>query len=174
MLRHLLLIAAIASGPAAATEAVLDPERALQVLLRAQVFEDDAISFDGHESDGVRAFRVLFAQPDAAARFLRLSEQATLAGRLYGLIGLRHFDRAAFDGARRSLEHVADQRVDAQFGCSGLSLRVGELVQSTRRDAVRLEAGETLDAWLRVHKTGELDIVGGGYTAKFGRVASIG
>ena len=58
-------------------------------------------------------------------------------------------------------------RVTAQFGCSTLSLPIAELVASKAENAVRLTDGENLDDWFAHHKSGDLDIVGGGYTAWF-------
>jgi hypothetical protein len=43
----------------------------------------------------VQAFNVVFAQPDAVARFRSLGTRASAAGQLYSLAGLLLLDRAA-------------------------------------------------------------------------------
>lgn len=161
------------SAPAAAAPVVaparapLNADAATEQLLHATVFEDQAVSYDGHESDGVRAFRAIYAEPDAAARFARIAQEGTLVGKLYAAVGLRHHDPAAYAALKSSLLAQRDTRVDAQFGCDGLAPTVGELVESTGPNAIRLAEGESVEAWLAVHKSGELDIYGGGYTAMF-------
>ena len=87
-------------------------------------------------------------------------------GKLYAAIGLRAHDAAAYDELIAVL--ASDPaRVTAQFGCSTLSLPIADLIESKEANAVRLNAGEDLNAWLAAHGSGDLDIVGGGYTAWF-------
>jgi hypothetical protein len=73
---------------AAAERAPLDADAATRFLIDASVFEDVAVSIDGHESDGAHAWRVVFAtdhevlylSPRAAAREARDSARRA-AGR---------------------------------------------------------------------------------------------
>ena len=156
-----------AAPVAVAARAPLDAAAATEQLLRATVFADQAVSYDGHESDGVRAFRAIYTQPDAAVRFARIAAEGTVVGKLYAAVGLRRIDPAAYAAVKAALLAQRDTRVDAQFGCDGLSLTVGEIIESSRANTIKLAAGESVDAWLAAHKTGELDIDGGGYTAMF-------
>ena len=150
----------------AVERAPLDADAATRFLIGATVFEDVAISYDGHESDGARAWRVVFADEDAAARFRRIADEGSAVGKLYAAIGLRTHDDDAYDELIAVL--AGDPaRVTAQFGCSTLSLPIADLIESKEANAVRLTDGEDLNAWLAAHGSGDLDIVGGGYTAWF-------
>ncbi len=44
---------------------------------------------------------------------------------------------------------------------------MADLVRSKDPNAVRLADGEDLDDWFAHHDSGDLDVVGGGYTASF-------
>lgn len=154
------------------TSVSMTADDATQRLMEAETFEDVAIEYDGHLSDGVRAFRVVFAADDAAARFRAIREHGTLVGQLYAAIGLRHHDDAAYDEAVQALRARATERVRVQFGCLGGGETVGELLESAKRPVMRLAPGQTFEEWLRIHQTGHVDIVGGGFTSEFGRVAS--
>jgi len=152
---------------AAAERAPLDADAATRFLIDASVFEDVAISIDGHESDGARAWRVVFADEDAAGRFRRVAVEGGLVGKLYAAIGLRQHDPAAYDVLVTALAKDPS-RVETHFGCMTGSLPVADLIESKAANAVRLNAGEDLDDWFANHGgSGDLDIVGGGYTAWF-------
>lgn len=150
----------------------LDADEAVRALIAADTFEDVWISYDGHLSPGVRAFRVVFAAPDAAARFREIRARGTLVGQLYATIGLRHYDPVAYAAAVQALRLRADERVAARFGCLGGGQRVGDLLQSTKPSAIRLSPGQTFQDWMTIHKKGETDIIGGSFTSEFGQVPS--
>jgi hypothetical protein len=156
----------------AAPPPALSADSALLDLLDAEEFEDLTIGIDGHTSRSVQAFRIVFAAPDAARRLRMLATHGTLVGKLYAAIGLRHHDAAAYSQTLEELARSREERVPARIGCAGLHLRVGELIESTEAGAVRLRPGDTLDAWLKARGGGDLDIVGGGYTAWFSGAAA--
>jgi hypothetical protein len=157
----------------ASAEAVpLGADEAVRTLLEADTFEDVRVSYDGHLSRGVRAFRVVFAAPDAAERFRELRARATLAGQLYATIGLRHHDPAAYEDAVQALRLRADERVSVLFACDGGSERVGDLLESREPAAIRLARGQTFAEWMAIHKAGHTDVVGGAFTSQFGEVPS--
>lgn len=160
--------------PAPAPEvAPATPDEAVRALIDAKTFEDVAISYDGHLSPGVRAFRVVFAAPDAADRFREVADRGTLVGQLYAAIGLRHHDAAAYEETVRKLRAHATERVPAQFGCLGSHELVGDLLESPEPVVIRLSRGQTFEQWMSLHKEGgAMDIVGGAYTSQFGQVPS--
>jgi hypothetical protein len=59
-----------------------DDDTATRFLIDAEVFEEVAISYDAHESDGARAWRVVFDADDAAAHFRRIAQEGALAGKV--------------------------------------------------------------------------------------------
>lgn len=160
------------AAPAMVAKAPLDADEAERFLLGAETFEDVKISYEGSFSRGVRAFRAVFASPDAAERFRRIVGQGTLAGRLYATIGLRHHDPAAYAEAVTQLRAREGAYVPAMFGCDGTPRRVGDLLENREATAIRLSPGQTLADWLALHHTGHLDIVGGAFTSEFGEVPS--
>jgi len=142
------------------------------MLVQASTFEDVRVSYDGHLSEGVRAFRVVFAAPDAADRFRDLFARGTLVGQLYATVGLRHHDPVAYADALQKLRARATERVDALFGCDGDAQRVGDLLESREPTAIRLAPGQTYEQWFQSHSSGHPDIVGGAFTSTFGEVPS--
>lgn len=142
MLRALVLSLVFSSAAAAAPV-----DDAVAFLVGADVFEDSAVGYDGHESDGARAFAVVFAADDAAARFNDVAARGSVVGRLYAAIGLYDKDRAGFDVAVADLRRLGDVRVNAQFGCFEMMPTVASLLDDARKG----------------------DIVDGGFTARFTR-----
>lgn len=85
-------------------------------------------------SAGERALREVLKQPDAVARLEALLPDATPAGKLYALLGLRIRDRAAY---QRALEKYrsTDATVGTTRGCI--------LSRESFRDLVKeIERGE--------------------------------
>lgn len=160
-----LCVGARAAAPPVAPGDV-DVDAATAQLTRATLFEDVAIGIDGHTSDSARAWRVVFQAPDAAARFQDIARHGTTAAKVYAAMGLRTHDRAAYHALITEL--VSDRATVAmRTGCLGSHVPVRELVASDDANAVRLADDEPLSAWFARHKSGVLDVVGGGYTASF-------
>ena len=67
-------------------------------------------------SAGERALREVLKQPDAVARLEALHPDATPAGKLYALLGLRIRDRAAYQRALEKYQST-DATVETARGC---------------------------------------------------------
>jgi hypothetical protein len=67
-------------------------------------------------SAGERALREVLKQPDAVARLEALLPNATPAGKLYALLGLRIRDRAAYQRALEKYRSI-DATVGTARGC---------------------------------------------------------
>ncbi len=67
-------------------------------------------------SAGERALREVLKQPDAVARLEALLANASPAGKLYGLLGLRIRDRAAYERALEKCRST-DATVETARGC---------------------------------------------------------
>jgi hypothetical protein len=96
----------------AAAEVAL-PEATLE---KAGMFALGGIGAAGTMSPGERALRELFAKPDAATRMDRLLTNATPAGQLYALLGLRLKDHAAYERALEKCRKI-DAKVETARGC---------------------------------------------------------
>lgn len=170
MLTALALVSSVIvhATPAPATRAPLDVDVASKQLIEAKEFEDVSVGIDGHLSGGVRAYRVVFAAPDAAQRFKAVAARGGLPGKLYAAIGLREKDPAAFRELLEELAPMGATRVHIRAGCLSDHPKVTEVIESTRDDAVRLEPGQTMKSWMALHPKGRtIDIIGGGYGAMF-------
>jgi hypothetical protein len=79
-------------------------------------------------SAGERALREILKEPDAVARLEKMLPAALPAGQLYGLLGLRVRDRAAY---QRALEkyRTRDATVETARGCM--------LQQESFRDVIK-------------------------------------
>ncbi len=140
---------------------------AFNVLWNATVFEDEKIGYSGELSKNVEAFRVLWASPKAGELFEALGQAATPVGRLYGAAGLYHFDPKGFEVAIKRLRGQSQDRVERMSGCMAFSESVGDILESNEPKVVRLNPGQTLMDWFKLHKEGHLDLIGGGYTGEF-------
>ena len=86
----------------------------------------------GTMSAGERALREVLKQPDAVARLEAMLPNASPAGKLYALLGLRVRDRAAYERALekcRSLEAT----VETARGCMLSRESFGDLVKEIER-----------------------------------------
>jgi hypothetical protein len=66
-------------------------KKAYQTLLKVEFFEQGGMGYSGESSDGTKAFRVLLAEGNTIAivAFKQLTKNASIAGGLYGLLGLK-------------------------------------------------------------------------------------
>ena len=85
-------------------------------LRKAGSFAMGGVGVAGSMSAGERALRLVLAEPDAITRLETIVANASPAGQLYALLGLRARDRAAY---KRALEKVStlDAKVETARGC---------------------------------------------------------
>jgi hypothetical protein len=74
------------------------------------------IGVAGTMSSGERALREVLKQPDAAARLEAVLPNASPAGKLYAILGLRIRDRAAYERALEKCRGI-DAKVETARGC---------------------------------------------------------
>ena len=89
------------------------PETALR---KTMTFALGGVGFAGVMSEGERTLREILKEPDAARRLESVLPDASPAGQLYALLGLRLRDRAAYE---RALEkyRANDGKVQTMRGC---------------------------------------------------------
>jgi hypothetical protein len=91
----------------------VDPENGLR---KAGSFAIGGVGVAGTMSAGERALRDVLKKPDAVSRLERMIPNATPAGKLYALLGLRSRDRAAYETALESCRST-DAKVETARGC---------------------------------------------------------
>jgi hypothetical protein len=69
------------------------------ILRKASSFAMGGVGYAGTMSQGERALRKVLAQPDAVARLTNTLPEASPAGQLYALLGLRARDQDAYKRA---------------------------------------------------------------------------
>ena len=85
-------------------------------LQSAASFALGGVGVAGTMSAGERALREVLKQPDAAPRLEALLPNASPAGKLYALLGLRIRDRAAYERALEKCRST-DAAVETARGC---------------------------------------------------------
>jgi hypothetical protein len=103
----------------------VDPENGLR---KAGSFAMGGIGVAGTMSAGEGALREVLKEPDAVSKLERMIPNATPAGKLYALLGLRARDRAAYERALESCRST-DAKVETARGCM--------LSQESFRDLVK-------------------------------------
>jgi hypothetical protein len=102
------------------------------VLEKAAMFALGGIGVAGTMSPGERALREVLANPNAVSRMKRLVTNATPAGRLYALLGLRIKDRALYNRVIQEVRPV-DAKVETARGCMISQESFGDLVKEIER-----------------------------------------
>jgi hypothetical protein len=102
------------------------------ILEKAGMFALGGIGVAGTMSPGERALRELFEKADAPARMDRLLTNATPAGQLYALLGLRLKDHAAYQRALEKCRNT-DAKVETARGCILSQESFRDLVQEIER-----------------------------------------
>jgi hypothetical protein len=96
--------------------AALTPAESEIPLRKAGSFAMGGVGYAGSMSAGERALRKILKAPNAVAQLESMIPNATPAGKLYGLLGLRARDRAAY---ARALEmcRATDTKIETAHGC---------------------------------------------------------
>jgi hypothetical protein len=107
-----VLLFVVASLPCAAVM----PANSETTLRSVDSFAMGGVGVAGTMSAGERALRQILKEPDAVSRLESMIPNATAAGKLYALLGLRARDRAAYE---RALEmcRSTDAKVETARGC---------------------------------------------------------
>ena len=117
-----------------ATVGASEPGDSGAALHDAGSFALGGIGVAGTMSQGERALREILKKPDVVTRLEKLVTDASPAGQLYALLGLRIRDRAAYERALTQLR-TKDAKVQTARGCM--------LDQESFRDLVKeIEAGQ--------------------------------
>lgn len=141
-------------------------QEALHYLMTAGELESTSIGDAGSRSGGYVAMQILQRSGNADAAFKELIAHGTIAGQLYGLIGVRRTDPAFF---RANIGRYAKRTdsVRTVNGCLIGSDKIATIVSAP--NAIQLPQGTTLQAWFRDHpgQSSLMDIEGGSYSSMY-------
>jgi hypothetical protein len=112
----IILIASIALARLDVSLAAPPQNSAARDLAAAKSFAFGGIGVTGLMSEGERNLRAVLQESDASTQFQAVLAQATPAGKLYILVGLRKCDRAAYQKVSGSLA-VPNGNVEVARGC---------------------------------------------------------
>lgn len=101
-------------------------------LRKTDVFALGGIGAVGSMSEGERALREVLKESDVSVRLENLLSDASPAGQLYALLGLRIRDRAAYERALPKLR-TTDAKVQTARGCILQQELFGDLVKEIER-----------------------------------------
>jgi hypothetical protein len=101
-------------------------------LRKTELFALGGIGVAGTMSEGERALREVLKESDGPSRLEKLVSDASPAGQLYSLLGLRIRDRAAYDRALQKLR-TTGAKVQTARGCILQQEPFGDLVKEIER-----------------------------------------
>ena len=112
----IVLIASIVLAQFGVSLAAASQNSAARDLAAAKMFAFGGVGAAGIMSEGERNLRAVLGQPDASQQLQAAFAQATPAGKLYILVGLRRCDPAAY---QRVVDSVARPNDDVEIarGC---------------------------------------------------------
>ena len=101
-------------------------------LRKTELFALGGIGVAGTMSEGERALREVLNESGITPRLEKLLSDASPAGQLYALLGLRVRDRAAYERALQKLRTM-DAKVQTARGCILQQESFGDLVKEIER-----------------------------------------
>jgi hypothetical protein len=101
-------------------------------LRKTELFALGGIGAAGSMSEGERTLREVLNESGVSARLEKLLSDASPAGQLYALIGLRVRDRAVYERALQKLR-TTDAKVQTARGCILQQESFGDLVKEIER-----------------------------------------
>ena len=104
----------------------------IEGLQTAGSFALGGVGVAGTMSAGERALREILNNPDAVSRLEALLPNASPAGKLYAILGLRVRDRAAYERALEKFR-ATDAKVETARGCMLGHESFGDLVKEIER-----------------------------------------
>jgi hypothetical protein len=101
-------------------------------LRKTELFALGGIGVAGSMSEGERALREVLNEPGVTVRLEKLLSDASPAGQLYALLGLRVRDRAAYERALGKLR-TTNAKVHTARGCMLSEESFGDLMKEIER-----------------------------------------
>jgi hypothetical protein len=115
-------------GLAPAVEADVDASRPAASLARENAFALGGVGYAGTMSGGEKDLRAILTQPDAVQQLQSLLQDASPAGQLYALLGLRLRDRPAYEQAVPAFRNRSDV-ISTMHGCILMKEKMDAIVK---------------------------------------------
>lgn len=150
-----------------------DGQKAYEMLLKAERFEQGAVGYAGTPSRFIESFNVILKEDSADAAFKSLLNEATIAGKLYALCGLYFTDYKAFQSEIGKYAKN-NESVQTMSGCIISDEKVAKIVELNAANVAIIKPSQTIEDFWKTNKGGyELDIAHGGFPATFKRYANL-
>jgi hypothetical protein len=124
----LLLVLALLTPLASSICAGEDASRAASSLARENVFALGGVGVAGTMSSGEKDLRTVLKEADAVRQLQSLLKNASPAGQLYALLGLRLRDRPAFEQAVPAFRKRSDV-ISTMHGCIVMKEKMDGIVK---------------------------------------------
>ena len=111
-------------------------QQTYDTLKAAEMFTVGGIGYAGTISAEEQAFRKLLQQPEPAVRCKKLLEEATPAGQMYALLGLRLLDAEAFRAAAPRYKH-AKENISTARGCIVMHFPAADIAKQIAEGAYK-------------------------------------
>ena len=108
----------------------------ISALKTAERFTIGRVGFAASESSAELALRALLAKPEPAKTLEGLVESATIAGRLYALLGLKRANSPAFETSLPCFL-IDDTPVETMEGCVARQTTAGEIARDIQAGKFR-------------------------------------
>jgi len=142
-------------------------QEAFNNLRKAAQFKDTHIGIAGTISEHVKEFGILITEKDADDAFKSILKSGTKAGQLFGLSGIYFTDYEFFrEAATKYKKNVS--LVMTISGCLVTDEKISDIIEKNAKNVAIIEPTQTIeDFWKSNKGSYQLDIVNGGYPAKF-------
>jgi hypothetical protein len=111
-------------------------QNAYEIIKSAERFTVGGVGFAGSPSRQEMAFRHLLKQPEAISRCTKLLTEATPAGQVYALLGLRLLDQQAFKAALPRYKE-SDSEISSMSGCVVTRTTAAKLAREIERGELK-------------------------------------
>lgn len=150
-----------------------DGQKAYEMLLKAERFEQGAVGYAGTPSRFIESFNTLLKEKSADGAFKSLLREAGTAGKLYALCGIYFTDYESF---RKEIKKYAEsgESVQTMSGCLISDEKVAKIVELNAANVAIIKPSQTIEEFWKTNRGGyELDIAHGGFPATFRRFANL-
>lgn len=150
-----------------------DGQKAYEMLLKAERFEQGAVGYAGTPSRFIESFNALLKEKLADEAFKSLLREASTAGKLYALCGIYFTDYESFQKEVKKYAKSSES-VQTMSGCMISDEKVAKIVELNAANVAIIKPSQTIEEFWKINKGGyELDIAHGGFPATFKRFANL-
>lgn len=121
------------AGPLSVPDELTPVNRDYELLRDSTVFADGPVGYAAQIPDEVNAFARLYRDESALLYFTQLSEEGSLAGKLYAMCGLYDLDPEQYQALVEQY-CLSNTTVRAQFGCIVFDEAMSKIIENCFAD----------------------------------------